>query len=143
MFTRTIEIVESTSAVRSNKFKAVLDAGCHAGDLITSDVVTALNCMDKIQSCNEVIGMCLHGDGLKSIGTIVLRWEGVGFYKIFETRFHVVEGDSLAWQIILGAETCAAHNLLTVGAFGGSKRQVFSKKDKSKSIMSPRPSTCN
>jgi hypothetical protein len=130
--------VELTSAVPSNKFKVVLDAGCHAGDLITSDVVVALNCMDKVQTCNEVIGMCLHGDGLKSIGTIVLRWEGVGFYKIFETRFHVLEGDCLPWQIILGAETCAAHNLLTVGAFAGSKRQVFPRKNKSKSIMSLR-----
>jgi len=69
------------------------------------------------------------------ISTIVLRWEGVGLYKIFESRFYVVQGDSLTWQIILGAKTCATHNLLTAGAFGGSKRQVFYKKEKSKEMM--------
>lgn len=111
----------------------MLDAGCYAGDLITSEVITALGCMDKVQPCNEVVGICLHGDPLKSTGTIELLWEGSGLYKVFRTRFHVVDGDAFAWQIILGAETCASHSLLTVGAFGGSKHQVHPK-GKSKSF---------
>lgn len=136
MFTRTVQIVElSSSHYRNNNFKAVLDAGCHVGDLITSEVITALGFMDRVQPCDEVLGICLNGSLLKSNGTITLRWQGVGFYKIFETCFHIVEGDFLAWQIILGAETCATHSLLTVGAFGGSKHQVFQRKGKSKSKL--------
>jgi len=113
----------------------VLDAGCHVGDLITSNVITALGFMDRVQPCDEVLGICLNGSLLKSNSTTTLRWQGVGFYKIFETYFHVVEGDFLAWQIILGAETCATHSLLTVGGFGGSKHQVFQRKGKSKLKM--------
>ncbi|PMD62035.1 uncharacterized protein K444DRAFT_718773 [Hyaloscypha bicolor E] len=130
MFTRTIQILEPTSNLQAQQFKAILDAGCYAGDLITFDVIITLGCIDKVQLCDEAVGVCLNGSMLRSIGTIVLRWEGVGLYKIFESRFYVVQGDSLAWQIILGAKTCATHNLLTAGAFGGSKRQVFYKKEK-------------
>ncbi|KAE9371959.1 hypothetical protein N431DRAFT_339003 [Stipitochalara longipes BDJ] len=129
-FTRTISILDPALAHRPNKFKAVLDTGCHAGNLITSEVVAALGCMDNVQPCNEVLGICLNGDVLKSTGTIELQWEGAGCYKILKSRFHVIEGNSLAWQIILGAETCASHSLLTVGAFGLSKHQVFPKKGK-------------
>jgi len=108
----------------------VLDAGCHAGDLITSDVVAALGYTDHVQQYNEVIGMCLNGYPLRSTGTIILQWEGSGFYKVFENEFHVVEGDSLPWQIVLGAETCSRNSLLLVGAFGGTKRQILPKKGK-------------
>jgi len=111
----------------------MLDAGCHAGDLITWDVVAALGYTDHVRLHNEVIGMCLNGYPLRSIGTIDLQWEGLGFYKVFETSFHVVEGYSLPWQIILGAETCSRNSLLLVGAFGGTKRQVLPKKGKSES----------
>jgi hypothetical protein len=135
MFIRTIQILEPTSNLQAQQFKAILDAGCYAGDLITFDVIMTLGCIDKVQLCDEAVGVCLNGSMLRSIGTIVLRWEGVGLYKIFESRFYVVQGDSLTWQIILGAKTCATHNLLTAGAFGGSKRQVFYKKEKSKEMM--------
>jgi hypothetical protein len=140
-FIRTIQVLEPGSAHRSHKFKAVLDAGCLAGDLITLEVIAALGCMDKVQPCDEVLGICLHGDVLKSTGTIDLQWEGTGLYKLFKSRFHVVESRPLAWQIIVGAETCALHSLLTVGAFGGSKHQVFQKKGKSKPYMHNPPSS--
>jgi hypothetical protein len=134
VFIRTVQIWQFPSPVHTNYFKAVLDAGCYAGDLITSEVVAIVGCQNKVEACNEVIGMCLHGHPLRSTGTVVLQWEGVGFYKVFETRFHIIEGDCLPWQVILGANTCAKHGLLAVGvgAFGGSNIPVFPKKGKSK-----------
>jgi hypothetical protein len=55
---------------------------------------------NNIKTCNEFIGICLHGHELRSIGTVILRWEGQGFYKIFQEGFHVIAGESLPWQII-------------------------------------------
>jgi len=133
IFTRIIQIWQQPLPDHCNQFKAFLDAGCYAGDLISSEVIAIIGCQDQVHPEDKIIGICLHGHPLRSLGTVVLRWEGVGFYKVFETLFHVVEGNSLPWQVILGANTCAKHNLLTIGAaaFGGSCTPVFPKKEKS------------
>jgi hypothetical protein len=133
-FTRTIRACDPATTHEAREFKAILDAGCDAGDVISLQVVSDLLLWDKVQLCDKVIGVCLHGHELKSVGTIVLRWEGKGFYKIFETRFHVIQGDSLPWQVILGAATCAEHHLLTAGAYGG-RRQILPARPKGEPVQ--------
>lgn len=111
-------------------FKGILDTGCEAGDLISGEVVSALNLWSEVEFRHEVIGTCLNGSDLRSIGTLMLRVNGRGFRKIFNTRFYVVAGESLSWQVVLGASTCANHHLLQAGAYGS--RTVQPKKSKGK-----------
>jgi hypothetical protein len=69
---------------------------------------------------------CLNGNELVSLGTIELRWKGKGFRKIFRTTFHVIGGDVLPWEVLLGAETIQKHSILKFAGFGGTA--VFPKK---------------
>ena len=98
--------------------------------MITSEVVSSLGYTSKIQSCDKAIGICIDGHEIRSAGVVNIQWHVVGGYHIVESWFQVVEGESLPWQIVLGAETCIKYHLLTVGVFG--KVQVPHKKSKSK-----------
>jgi hypothetical protein len=111
-------------------FKGILDGGCAVGDLISEEVVSGLNSWSEVEFDHKVIGTCLNGDDIHSIGTLVLRVDGEGLCKILDIKFYVVPGDSLPWQVVLGASTCAKHHLLKVGAYGG--REVPSKECKGK-----------
>ncbi|KAG9228432.1 hypothetical protein BJ875DRAFT_477476 [Amylocarpus encephaloides] len=100
--------------------KMRLDTGCEVHNLITLDVVRRLHLSDKVIIHSEPIFTCLNGEQFISTGAIVLRWKGKCFRKIFTTVFHVVNGDSLPWEIILGAETIREHSILKFAGFGGS-----------------------
>lgn len=112
-------------------FKGILDTGCEVGDLISEEVVSALNLWSEVEFCHEVIGTCLNGGDLRSIGTLMLRVDGRSFRKTFRTRFYVIAGESLSWQVVLGASTCAHHHLFKASAYGGS-RALQPKKSKGK-----------
>lgn len=126
MPTRTLRLGQSSQ--RTKIFKGILDSGCEGGDLISEEVISALDLWSEVECRHEVIGTCLNGSDLVSVGTIVLRVNGLGLCKIFNTRFYVVAGESLSWQVVLGASTCANHHLLKVGAYG--LRVVQPKKSK-------------
>ncbi|KAE8450288.1 hypothetical protein EG329_006716 [Mollisiaceae sp. DMI_Dod_QoI] len=97
-----------------------LDTGCEVHNLITLQAVHKLNMSDNIIIRDESICTCLNGDELMSVGTIVLRWKGKRFRKIFTTVFHVINGNSLPWDVILGAETIHEHSILKFAGFGGA-----------------------
>lgn len=96
-----------------------LDTGCEAHDLISFEVISNLGMTSRISNNKEAICTCLDGEQLFSIGTVKLHWKGKGFRKIFETTFHVIDGNVLPWQIILGAETIHEHGILKFAGFGG------------------------
>jgi hypothetical protein len=105
-----------------------LDTGCEVHNLITAQAVSELRMLDEVQALDEVICICLNGQELRSIGSIVLQWRGKGFRKIFNTRFHVVEEDTLPWEVILGAKTIHEHSILKFCGFGA--RCILPKKSK-------------
>lgn len=74
--------------------------------------------------------VCLNGSSLSSVGTITLRWKGKRFRKIFTTTFHVFDGQSTTWQVILGAETIVEHGILKFAGFAGQSVFTLPKKIK-------------
>jgi hypothetical protein len=108
--------------------KMILDTGCEAYNLITYQVVDNMHKAEEINGSAEPICICLNGETLASMGTINLRWKGRGFRKIFETTFHVIGGDNMSWQVILGAETIKRECILKFMGFGG--RTILPKKTK-------------
>lgn len=106
--------------------KMILDTGCEAHNLIAYQVVNGMHKVESIMFSEQPICICLNGENLVSTGTIILRWKGRGFRKIFETTFHVIEEDTLPWQVILGAETIRKESILKFVGFGG--RTVLPKK---------------
>jgi hypothetical protein len=97
-----------------------LDTGCEVHNLITLQAVQRLRMSDNMIIYNESICTCLNGELLISMGTLVLRWKGKRFRKIFSTVFHVIDGDTLPWDTILGAETIHEHGILKFAGFGGA-----------------------
>ncbi|KAH8651867.1 hypothetical protein BGZ60DRAFT_420408 [Tricladium varicosporioides] len=97
-----------------------LDTGCEIHNLITLQAVHRLHMSDEVTGDSEPICTCLNGEQLISMGTITLRWKGKCFRKIFTTVFHVINGDSLPWDVILGAETIHEHSILKFAGFGGA-----------------------
>jgi hypothetical protein len=71
----------------------------------------------QIISNDEVIGTCLNGEPILSIGTLELRWKGKSFRKIINTVFHVINGD-LPWEVVLGSKTIDEHRILEFAGFG-------------------------
>jgi hypothetical protein len=122
-------VFDPTNEGKQHYFNAVIDTGCDGGDMVTPEVVSSLGYTSKVQICYKVIGICLNGHELRSTGTVSLKWHVIGSYKFVESRFHIVEGDSLPWQIVLGANTCNKYELFTVAAFG--KRQIPQHKSES------------
>ena len=106
-----------------------LDTRCEVHNLITLQAVHKLHMSDNVIIHNESICTCLNGELLISIGTVVLRWKGKRFRKIFTTVFHVINGDTLPWDTILGAETIYEHRILKFAGFGGTTH-VLPKKTK-------------
>jgi hypothetical protein len=106
----------------------MLDTGCEAHNLITYQVVADILKAENIDRCAQPICICLNDETLVSMGTIKLCWKGRGFRKIFETTFHVIDGDSLPWQVILGAETIKKECILKFMGFGG--RTILPKETK-------------
>ncbi|KIM97199.1 hypothetical protein OIDMADRAFT_57834 [Oidiodendron maius Zn] len=99
--------------------KMRLDTGCEVHNLITLQVVNKLHMFDEVTVHNESICTCLNGEELISMGTLVLRWKGKRFRKIFTTVFHVINSDPLPWEVILSAETIEEHGILKFAGFGG------------------------
>jgi hypothetical protein len=106
-----------------------LDTGCEVHNLITLQAVYRLHMSDNMTIHNEPLCTCLNGEELISMGTLVLRWKGKRFRKIFTTLFHVINGDSLPWDVILGAETIDEHCILKFAGFGGAS-PILPKKTK-------------
>ena len=102
------------------EFKMRLDTGCEVHNLITLQAVRKLHMSENIITHDEPICTCLNGEQLISMGTLVLRWKVKGFRKIFTTVFHVIDGDSLLWDVILGAEAIRKHGILKIAGFGGA-----------------------
>ena len=95
-----------------------LDTGCEASNLIGPHVIEALGISTPPEQNAAVIGVCLNGQELRSGGNITLKWRAKGFRKVFTTRFEIVAGQDLPWDIILGAKTIREHNILRFGGFG-------------------------
>jgi hypothetical protein len=108
--------------------KMILDTGCEAHNLISYQVIDDMHKAENIIQSAQPICICLNGETLVSMGTIILRWKGRGFRKIFETTFHIIEDNDLPWQVILGAETIRKESILTFMGFGG--RTMLPKKTK-------------
>ncbi|PMD64633.1 uncharacterized protein K444DRAFT_659903 [Hyaloscypha bicolor E] len=125
-FIKTVKIYRSEAQVID--VKMILDTGCEAYNLITYQVVDNMHKAEEINGSAELICICLNGETLASMGTINLRWKGRGFRKIFETTFHVIGGDNMSWQVILGAETIKRECILKFMGFGG--RTILPKKTK-------------
>lgn len=96
-----------------------LDTGCEKHNLITLKAVEKLKKSQDISICYQSICTCLNGEPLVSTGTLSLCWKGKSFRKIFDTLFHVIDGD-LPWDVILGAETIHQHGILKVAGFAGA-----------------------
>lgn len=84
---------------------------------------------------HENNGICLNGSSLSSIGTITLRWKGKRFRKIFTTTFHVIDGESIPWQIVLGSQTIIEHGIVKFAGFGGKNIIALPKKTKGEARM--------
>lgn len=106
-----------------------LDTGCEVHNLITLNAVYRLHMFDNMTTHSEPICTCLNGEQLISMGTLVLRWKGKCFRKIFTTVFHVIDGDALPWDVILGAKTIHEHKILKFAGFGGAS-PILPKKTK-------------
>ncbi|KAL5322064.1 hypothetical protein ACEPPN_010033 [Leptodophora sp. 'Broadleaf-Isolate-01'] len=111
--------------------KMVLDSGCDL-NLISARTLRDLLMIEYMDKNPEDLCVCLNGGNLSSIGTITLRWKGKQFRKIFTTTFHVIDGDgdSLPWQVILGADTIVEHGILKFAGFGGRRIPILPKKTK-------------
>ena len=103
-----------------------LDTGCEVHNLITMQAVSELKMLAELQALDDVICICLNGQELRSTGSIMLQWRGKGFRKIFNTRFYIVEGDTLPWEVILCAKTIHEHSILKFCGFGA--RCILPKK---------------
>ena len=113
-----------------------LDTGCEVHNLITLQAVCRLRMFDNMTINDESICTCLNGEQLISMATLILRWKGKCFRKIFTTLFHVIDGDSLPWDVILGAETIREHGILKFAGFGGA-RLILPKKTKGLKLNLP------
>ncbi|KUJ20685.1 uncharacterized protein LY89DRAFT_666334 [Mollisia scopiformis] len=129
-FLRTVKIF-SSHANGYVEFKMRLDTGCEIHNLITLQAVHKLHLFDNTTIHNESICTCLNGEQLMSMGTLILRWKGKRFRKIFTTIFHVINGDSLPWDVILGAEAIREYSILKFAGFGGA-RPILPKKSREK-----------
>ncbi|KAE9365189.1 hypothetical protein N431DRAFT_518271 [Stipitochalara longipes BDJ] len=118
-FLKTVKIF-SSHVIEYVEFKMRLDTGCEIHNLITLQAVHRLHMFHELIVYNEPICTCLNGEQLTSMGTLVLRWKGKRFRKIFTTVFHVIDGDCLPWDVILGAETIQEHGILKFAGFGGA-----------------------
>ncbi|KAK0109282.1 hypothetical protein ONS96_003102 [Cadophora gregata f. sp. sojae] len=85
---------------------------------------------DSLVHHHENIGICLNGSPLPSIGTVTLRWKGKRFRKIFTTTFHVIDGESIPWQVILGSQTIIEHGIVKFAGFGGKSIIALRKETK-------------
>jgi hypothetical protein len=118
------------------EFKMRLDTGCEVHNLVTSHVVDRLQMQKHVAWKDEVLCTCLNGEQLLSVGTIILRWKGKRFRKVFATTFHIVDADALPWEVILGGKTIQEHGILTFAGFGGATI-VFPKKKKGRQSLPP------
>ncbi|KAH8593913.1 hypothetical protein B0O99DRAFT_688343 [Bisporella sp. PMI_857] len=136
-FLKTVKIFSShiNNYVES---KMRLDTGCEVYNLITLQTIHKLHMSDQVDICCEPICTCLNGEQLISMGTLVLRWKGKRFRKIFTTVFHVIDGNSLAWEVILGAETINEHSILKFAGFGGASPILPKKKKEEKAHAAAR-----
>ncbi|KAL5331147.1 hypothetical protein ACEPPN_000676 [Leptodophora sp. 'Broadleaf-Isolate-01'] len=107
----------------------VLDSGCDL-NMISARTLRDLLMFEYMDKNLEDLCVCLNGGNLSSIGTITLRWKGKQFRKIFTTTFHVIDGDSLPWQVILGADTIIEHGILKFAGFGGRRIPILPKTTK-------------
>lgn len=123
----------SPNLERHIELKMMLDTGREVYNLITWDAVNTLQLQNEIDSQTANIATCLNGEPLTSIGTLVLRWKGKSFRKIFTTTFHIIDGVTLPWDVILGAETIREHGILKFAGFAGSKH-ILSKEKKGEQL---------
>jgi hypothetical protein len=104
-----------------------LDTGCEEHNLITAQLLHEHGLWDFVSLDAQSILTCLNGNNLVSLGTIQLRWKGKGFRKIFYTTFHIIGGDILPWEVLLGARTIQDHSILKFAGFGGKAIMPKSK----------------
>ncbi|KAH7350640.1 hypothetical protein BKA65DRAFT_549643 [Rhexocercosporidium sp. MPI-PUGE-AT-0058] len=109
--------------------KMTLDSGCDL-NLMSATTLRELLMFGNMNQYHDDLCVCLNGGNLSSIGTITLRWKGKRFRKIFTTTFHIIDGDSLPWDVILGADTIVEHGILKFAGFGSRRIPVLPKKTK-------------
>ncbi|KAH8648059.1 hypothetical protein BGZ60DRAFT_535191 [Tricladium varicosporioides] len=113
-----------------------LDTGYDGDGLITYEALEDhLNLINSMIPSDEVICLCLNGQELRSKGIIVLRWRGEGFRKVFKTTFHVIDGEFLPYQMLLGAKTIHKNGILKFAGFVG--HAIHPKKSKKEKLNDP------
>jgi hypothetical protein len=101
------------------ELKMKLDTGCEEHNLITEQILHQYELWAFVSLGSHSILTCLDGNDLVSLGTIQLRWKCEGFRKIFRSTFHIIGGDILPWEVLLGARTIQDHGILKFAGFGG------------------------
>jgi len=97
------------------EMRAVIDTGCHAGDLVSLEVVEDLgikNISKPTEQDNQEL-QSVHGGRFTAYGAVNLSWRGVPKGKVmnvtrnFKTRFLVIDpqGTVLPFEILIGSET--------------------------------------
>lgn len=114
--------------------KMTLDTGSEL-NWITVETLHDIAMFNSMDRRHENNGICLNGSSLSSIGTITLRWKGKRFRKIFTTTFHVIDGESIPWQIVLGSQTIIEHGIVKFAGFGGKNIIALPKKMKGEERM--------
>jgi hypothetical protein len=112
----TLQICDPATPNTKKSLNALLGSRSSAGNLVSQDLINALDMWSKVNFRDEVIAVCTNGDNLNSLGSVVPRLGGLR--KMLELEFYIVGGGSLPWEMILSAETCTEHHLLNVGCFG-------------------------
>ncbi|KAG9236256.1 hypothetical protein BJ875DRAFT_235601 [Amylocarpus encephaloides] len=105
----------------------IVDTGYHGEGLVTREAVEKrLKLGGSVVPVDEIICYLLDGQPLRSTGTLDLVWKG--YRKTFRTLFHVVDGDDLPYQILVGAKAIHRERILKFGGFMG--RNIPPKKSK-------------
>jgi hypothetical protein len=114
---------KKTGVRKWTQMRAVLDTGCHPGDLVTLEVVQRLG-IKKISTLTEQdnhVFQTISGETLRVRGTVNLTWRGVPKGRIlnltrdFKSQFLVIEVDdydTLPFQIVIGKETLWKRGIL-------------------------------
>lgn len=110
--------------------RAIIDTGCHAGDLVSLEVVKDLG-IKNISFTNEDNQdlQSVRGGLFKACGAVDLSWRGIpkgsvlNFSRNFKTRFLVIDAEriELPFQILIGSETIWKYNILNAPVLVGGR----------------------
>lgn len=110
--------------------RAIIDTGCHGGDLVSLEVVEDLGIknISFTKEDNQDL-QSVRGVLFKACGAVDLSWRGIpkggvlNFSRNFKTRFLVIdaEGIELPFEILIGSETIWKYNILNAPVLTGGR----------------------